>query len=50
MQIGATRRPITREKRDVEDFVESLTMADQLEFASSLTAMISCELAVADDE
>ena len=36
--------------RDVEDFVESLTMADQLEFASSLTAMISCELAVADDE
>ena len=45
-----TAAAIGREKRDVEDFVESLTMADQLEFASSLTAMISCELAVADDE
>ena len=42
-----TAAAIGREKRDV---VESLTMADQLEFASSLTAMISCELAVADDE
>ena len=47
---GFGRRELQFSPSDVEDFVESLTMADQLEFASSLTAMISCELAVADDE
>ena len=45
-----TAAAIGREKRDVEDFVESLSMNDQLEFAASLSAMISCELTLQDDE
>tara|TARA_R110002126_G_scaffold130275_1_gene273530 strand:+ start:234 stop:545 length:312 start_codon:yes stop_codon:yes gene_type:complete len=45
-----TAAAIGREKRDIEDFVESLSMSDQLEFAASLSAMISCELTLQDDE
>ncbi|MDX1291291.1 MAG: hypothetical protein R3265_00660 [Hyphomonas sp.] len=40
---------VGREKRDVEDFLESLTMDEQLEFASSLSAMITCEFAQQDE-
>lgn len=39
-----TAAAIGREKRDVSRYVESLSTREQLEFASVLTAMVSCEL------
>ena len=42
--FNRTAAAVGREQRDVEDFVSSLTMQEQLEFASVLTAMVSCEL------
>ncbi|MEE2922866.1 hypothetical protein [Hyphomonas sp.] len=39
-----TAAAVGREQRDVEDFVESLSMGEKLEFASALTAMVSCDL------
>ena len=39
-----TAAAVGREKRDVADFVESVTMREQLELAAVLSAMVSCEL------
>ena len=45
-----TAAAIGRQRRDVGDFVESLSMSEQLEFAGTLSAMISCELSGQEGE
>ena len=44
-----TAAAVGREKRDIEDFVSELPMSEQLEFASALTGMMSCELSVGEE-
>ncbi|MAN45931.1 MAG: hypothetical protein GYB49_09005 [Alphaproteobacteria bacterium] len=44
-----TAAAIGREKRDVSKFVSSLKLEEQLEFASVLTEMVSCELSQPDE-
>lgn len=45
-----TASAIGREKRDIESFVSDLTMEEQLQFASVLSAMVSCELTTSQEE
>ena len=44
-----TAAAVGREKREVEDFVASLTMDEQLEFAGALMGMASCEVSDAEE-
>lgn len=43
-----TAAAIGREKRDVEDFVGSLTMDEQMEFAGVIAGMVMCEVSEAE--
>lgn len=45
-----TAAAIGREKRDVEEFVASLTVAEQMEFAGALSGMVMCEFSAAEEE
>lgn len=45
-----TAAAIGREKRRVGKYVESLKLEEQLEFASVLSEMVSCELSLPDAE
>ena len=44
-----TAAAVGREKREVEDFVASLSMDEQLEFAGALMGMASCEVSDAEE-
>ena len=44
MEDSLSPRLFQRTAAAVEDFVESLSMGEKLEFASALTAMVSCDL------